>query len=184
MTIDHIVPQSLENKLEKLSVVRQHYGLPADFPINDFENWVPAHLHCNGSKNDSILQLSPAMIAVFTEVQAKAVLARDIASKIGSDWHLARIESTIAAAYEQDRLDLETVRQLKECVDNLYAQLQAPTKPLQLLLDDRFALYESEKGVEVRLLEIGEVAHCTDELRIIVRDINGRVTRDNADEHT
>lgn len=182
LTIDHIVPQSLEDKPEKLSEIKTHYGLPVDFPINDFENWVPAHQRCNGSKNDSIFQSSPAMIAVFAEVQHKAVLGREFASGIESDWHLARIESVIVAAHEQNRFDHETIKSLKELVDKIYANLPPPTKPLQLLLDNRFALYESAEGVEVRLIELGEAVACADEVRVIVRDSDGRIIRDSADE--
>lgn len=55
------------------------------------------------------------MIAVFSEVQA-----RDIASRIESDWHFAKIESTIAAAHQHNRFNLDTIKEIKELVDGSF----------------------------------------------------------------
>lgn len=182
LTIDHIVPQTLEDDPDSLSKIKQHYGLQEGFLINDFENWVPAHQHCNGSKNDSIFQQSPAMIAVFAEVQDKAALARKIASRIVSDWQFSRIGTIINAAHEQNKFDLDTIRDLKQLVDSIYAQFEPPNTPLQLLLDNRFALYESAEGVDVRLIELDEGVAVDDELRVVVRGLDGRIIRDSTDE--
>jgi len=50
ITVDHYIPEHLEDKAAELAKVRKGYGLPDNFAVNDFGNWLPAHWNCNQEK--------------------------------------------------------------------------------------------------------------------------------------
>jgi len=41
MRIDHILPRSLKDDPERLSVILEEYGLPHNFELDSLENWLP-----------------------------------------------------------------------------------------------------------------------------------------------
>src|SRR4051812_32313252 len=62
LTIDHVFPESLLDTPEQLEAIKQKYSLPADWKINGYTNWVPAHASCNGKKGTMIVRPSPAFL--------------------------------------------------------------------------------------------------------------------------
>src|SRR5690349_17600689 len=50
-TVDHVVAESLTDDPTALQETIELYKLPATFNVNSFENWLPAHNHCNQSKS-------------------------------------------------------------------------------------------------------------------------------------
>ncbi len=181
LAIDHVVPESLLEKPDQLRDVLDFYGLPKEFPLNDFENWVPSHPSCNCTKNDDIFQQSPAMTAVFTEVKKKAKLARETARSLASNWHFARLDTIISTAAEQRKYTPEAVLELIDSLKNIYADLTKPEQPLDFQLDDMVIVTESQKGIQVRLVEAQEAVPLHIEHRIIVTE-NGKIVRDSANE--
>lgn len=54
MEVDHIIPQSLWKKPEKLKKVLKKLGLNEYFEKNSYYNLVPTHSSCNIDKNNRI----------------------------------------------------------------------------------------------------------------------------------
>lgn len=64
VTIDHFFPKWLMEDDEEKAKILAEYSIPADFNIDDFENWLPAHAACNsakGKKAPRILLLAPGL---------------------------------------------------------------------------------------------------------------------------
>lgn len=52
--IDHIIPESLNTKPEKLNQIIREYELAVDFDVNALYNLVPTHGKCNQRKSDEL----------------------------------------------------------------------------------------------------------------------------------
>jgi hypothetical protein len=76
VTIDHILPESLLSKPTELLDALKEYGLAKTFEINSFENWVPAHSHCNATKRTTLYSSCPAMVKNLHEAGKKGKKAR------------------------------------------------------------------------------------------------------------
>lgn len=75
-TIDHVLPESLLDKPDELSTIKTEYGLAAEFGINDYCNWAPAHQHCNRNKGSFVSSKTPAFIKILETVQRKGKRAQ------------------------------------------------------------------------------------------------------------
>jgi hypothetical protein len=53
LSVDHVIPEHLQEKPEELARLLEHFGLPDSFRINDYCNWVPSHDRCNKEKAES-----------------------------------------------------------------------------------------------------------------------------------
>lgn len=82
VTIDHIIPEHIADDAEQLQAIKIQYGLDADFSINDYGNWVPAHPHCNRGKGTTIFPPTPAFIMILEKVQRKGKQAKNEADRI------------------------------------------------------------------------------------------------------
>lgn len=82
VTIDHIIPEHILAEPEKLQAIKIEYGLGADFSINDYCNWVPAHFHCNRNKGGDIYRRTPALITILKRVRRKGEQARKEEARI------------------------------------------------------------------------------------------------------
>jgi hypothetical protein len=111
VSVDHIVAESLLDDPDELQRWRDAYELGDSFDVNGYENWAPAHSNCNSRKGPALeASPSPSMIAIFRDVQRRAVNAQRVAAGVerdtAKDWILARVER----ALETDaisRADLE-----------------------------------------------------------------------------
>lgn len=72
ITVDHVLPEILEDKPDELAKIIHYYALPEDFKINSCMNWVPAHSKCNQEKSTRVYKNSPVMIKLLAEVAALA----------------------------------------------------------------------------------------------------------------
>jgi len=72
MHVDHIIPESLSEEPEKLAEVLSEFGLPGDFNLNSFENWLPACMGCNLQKNAKVFEPAPIMLDQLKTARSKA----------------------------------------------------------------------------------------------------------------
>lgn len=100
-TVDHIVPESLGDDATALRAVLADYGLPHDFDLNDFPNWVPSCQPCNGKKAAAIYARSPVMIGVLHRAGKRADVARRAAAEAERPLEparaVARLDAWLAA---------------------------------------------------------------------------------------
>ncbi|HZY96214.1 MAG TPA: hypothetical protein VFE35_03845 [Candidatus Cybelea sp.] len=78
--MDHVIPQGTE--ATDLRNIIAKYGLPADFKIEHFHNWVPAHMLCNRRKTDDLYRHTPAMLATLEHIATVAPEAQRIAERV------------------------------------------------------------------------------------------------------
>jgi hypothetical protein len=85
VTVDHIIPEYYIDRPEELSSIIELYGLPNDFDLNDFANWVPSHTKCNQRKSIKLFEVCPASLTILTRVLKKGITARKQHTKLLSD---------------------------------------------------------------------------------------------------
>ena len=74
MAVDHILPEALlkpENEKERIKVLKD-FGLDEKFEINSYENWLPAHGHCNNKKHDHVFRPTPLIQIFLDQARNKA----------------------------------------------------------------------------------------------------------------
>ena len=77
MQIDHVIPEHLLDTPERLAEVLNIFGLPADFDLNSFDNWMPSCLPCNNTKRGEVF--TPSLL-----VQAQLKITKSHAQKAQS----------------------------------------------------------------------------------------------------
>jgi len=75
-TVDHVIAEKYEGTPD-LARIKTLYGLDDSFQINDYCNWVLAHMHCNFRKGDDVFGVSPALIACLHDVAKRGARARE-----------------------------------------------------------------------------------------------------------
>jgi hypothetical protein len=80
--IDHIIPESLEQRPDQLSEALTSLGCPKDFNVNSFANWMPACRSCNGKKLD--LEWRPSLLVqlVLQRAATKEERVREAANTL------------------------------------------------------------------------------------------------------
>lgn len=111
-TIDHVLPESLEDSSARLAVIKNGFGLTEDFKINSFENWVPAHAACNSKKNDTVFAASPFMIASLEYVSRRASKARSISDRVAKNRKKGKILALLEDAATEGLVTKEEVQDL------------------------------------------------------------------------
>ncbi len=112
MEVDHIFPESLLEKPSELKAILDAFGLPSDFNINSFVNWLPACKTCNGMKNNRVFSPIP-IIQVYIQCAAeKAPFAQKLAGEIVSKRKIANALNVLEQTLENDKLEDEIVQTL------------------------------------------------------------------------
>lgn len=121
-TVDHAVPESLLDDESELHVLLQDYGLPDDFNINSYENWMPCCHRCNSIKSKTP---PPATPLVNRALQRMHMLAPDVekeARSLANNLSKDHVFKTLFAALEERKI---TMHDLKQLLDDFIHQ---PTK--------------------------------------------------------
>src|SRR5262249_24472363 len=77
MEVDHVIPEQLIGDEQRLKHVLGEFGLPAEFDLNSFENWLPAHGSCNRQKGDQPFEATPLIQRWIARARDKAAKARE-----------------------------------------------------------------------------------------------------------
>jgi hypothetical protein len=125
-TIDHVIPEHLEDKPETFEMLRVHLGLPTTFVINDYCNWLPAHDRCNKSKSGKSLQPSPMVTDILEKLIRKADTVRKFALSLAVNTDKQKILGRVMAAVENGHIK-------KEDIFNLFAPERANVDNPKLL---------------------------------------------------
>jgi len=112
MEVDHIIPEYLEGR-EDFGEIKVTLGLPDQFQLNSFENWMPAHSKCNRKKGSHIFKPTPQIQQFLEIATTRANRAFDLAEKYANERVIDRsIEAGLFAASE-GRLDDGQIEKLK-----------------------------------------------------------------------
>jgi hypothetical protein len=102
--VDHVIPERLAGYPEKLRCVINSYGLPDDFDLNSFENWLPSCAFCNNEKRGTVFEELPIIAVQLKKASAKADKARTLESETRSKQQVARAITIIETAHQQSAL--------------------------------------------------------------------------------
>lgn len=143
ISIDHFVPEHLTNDTDAVSRIITHYGLPEDFQINGFENWLPCHRHCNESKG-KVFELLPCHDIVFRELIEKAGLVRKTAKSIKENVEKDKLFAVICVALENGRILLgELLSFIADLGNGSFAEAES-IEPKLIRLDNGYWLHEDD----------------------------------------
>jgi hypothetical protein len=121
-TVDHVLPESLLDDDIARQKILTDYGLPTDFNINGYENWLPCHNHCNQSKSNKAPAFVPGNKMIFDRLKQRAHegerMARSVSSNVAKD----KVFKTIFAALETQTISMRDLDEL------LHAFIDDPAK--------------------------------------------------------
>jgi hypothetical protein len=112
MQVDHVVPECLLAEPPKLAAVLCALGLPSNFRINSFANWLPACGPCNGTKSDMVFVPSPIVQVLLQRTASKAANAERLAAKTVSERKIANALNVLEQAHDNGELDAEIIQTL------------------------------------------------------------------------
>ncbi|MCS3445016.1 MULTISPECIES: hypothetical protein [Bradyrhizobium] len=114
MRIDHVLPRTLKDDPEQLATVLKDYGLPDDFDLDSFENWLPTCDPCNSAKYKDAFRPTPIILRYIDRARAKATETKALAERIVTNQAISKALNTIEMAFDQWQLDLADLRPLIE----------------------------------------------------------------------
>ncbi len=113
-TIDHILPESLLNDLSEKARIFKIFGLKEEFNINGFENWLPAHSHCNQKKGTSAIEHVMLTSLILAETISKAAKVLRTSQVILENISKDKLLAKLAVALEKNQLTKYELENLLE----------------------------------------------------------------------
>ncbi len=121
ITIDHILPEYLEEKPKELQELITRFNLGTDFSINDYCNWAPMHFGCNTRKNADIFETAPYYIGIARSKASKAGEEERRAIKNKQfDMGLAVVARGIKQGLAPKSQAIEFLENIKQAIIGLY----------------------------------------------------------------
>jgi len=159
MEIDHVVPESLQDRPAELADVLARLGLPADFDLNGYANLLPSCVKCNGDKKARTFEPNFELTLALDTLAAKSDWVRKTAERTRRDVPADRILNAIVQALEARTLSLRDIDKLLIDIIKMPDQVGVPEDTL--VLDDGY-LYRRSKIASEGFCRCGQVA-CTGE---------------------
>ena len=132
-SVDHVIPEQLLTSPDELAGVLEQYGLPADFSVNGFGNWLPAHQRCNQQKSGAVLEYVPGLKLTLDKLAKKASKVAASAQAVTRNIEKDKVLAKVNVAFENKRV---TEDDLKELIVSL-----------RDIADDDAAIIEEEIGI-------------------------------------
>ena len=142
VTIDHVLPELLENDPKKLAVILKSFALAIDFKINDFPNWVPSHQSCNSRKSATVFSTSPVMVATLEYVSRRASQAKSICEKVAENRKKGKILALLEDAATEGLVT-------KDEIESLFAELPSPhvERPIVLRISSHWTVVRQDGDI-------------------------------------
>jgi len=134
MEVDHVIPESLSDDPSKLQDVLAKFGLPKDFDLQSFANWLPACRPCNLKKRETVFSPTPLIQMQLQTASAKASKAAEMADSLVTHKSAARAWNTIKRADTKGELRADLLKAIQEFL-SFHARQRAPEtadQPLRL----------------------------------------------------
>lgn len=116
MHVDHIIPEELLSNKPLLETHLRLFGLPKNFGINTFSNWMPSCSPCNQRKSSTIFNSTPIVQLELQKAIAKADKAYELAKKTVNKATIIKALNTLERANENGDLNQETIELLKPLI--------------------------------------------------------------------
>jgi hypothetical protein len=115
--VDHVIPEHLAECPEELQTVITSFGLPEEFNLNSFENWLPACAPCNNEKRGTVFEALPIFAVQLKKTSDKADKARALEVETRSKQQVLRAITVIETAHQQGTLDKLHFSRLRPLVE-------------------------------------------------------------------
>jgi hypothetical protein len=148
-TIDHVLPESLLDDDVKRRGILSDYGLPQDFNINGYENWLPCHNHCNQRKGSNVPEFIPGNKVIFDRLRQRALHTEQTAHSVSINADKDNVFKTIFAALERQTISM---RDLDELLDAFIHEPAKSGVPEDVMILD--------SGYWIRLDQIAREEEC------------------------
>lgn len=112
MEVDHVIPESLQNKPDRLREVLVTLGRTSSFDLNSYQNWLPACRPCNGRKRETVFDPSLLVQLHLQRAAERAEKARVLESRTISRREIANALNLLQRASEVGELDEDLKRAL------------------------------------------------------------------------
>ncbi|MGX5830092.1 hypothetical protein [Mesorhizobium sp. 43Arga] len=130
MEIDHIIPESLLGNPDRLAYILNWYGLPKDFDINSYANWLPASRNCNRKKSNSVFDPGGAILSYLEQARKNSAKCEALERKCLDDEEAAKILNEVERAFDLRAADL-----LVQSEFNRVASMDANFSPFKYVDD-------------------------------------------------
>lgn len=114
MEVDHVIPKALRDEPDRLAEVLALFGLPEDFNLESFENWLPSCRTCNNRKRDLVFQPTPRVQVNLQVAGKRASEAAALAAAWVSDRAVSKAWNTIKRAHAARHLPENLLAELRE----------------------------------------------------------------------
>jgi len=111
-TIDHVLPEMLAYEEDSRRTVLNEYGLPDDFAINSYSNWLPCHHICNQRKGARPLRNSAGTQLILDGLANRAPKIAAKARAVISNATKDKVFSTLFAALERRTITIRDIDDL------------------------------------------------------------------------
>jgi hypothetical protein len=111
-TVDHVIPEYLLDDPAKLNKILTDYGLPSSYQINGYENWLPAHSHCNSTKSSRVDEFIPSYRPIFERLMQYALRVRRTAEAIERDQGKAKVLTRLLHALDTNTVSVTDITDL------------------------------------------------------------------------
>lgn len=108
-TVDHVIPESLLSKPDEFARVKHLFSLHADFAINSYSNWLPAHDRCNRGKSAKVFAPVPMLVAVLEKLSREAESVQAIATRVENNRKVDTLLGKLLAAVENSTISKEEI---------------------------------------------------------------------------
>lgn len=142
MRVDHVLPRSLKDDPQRLSTVLKDYGLPDDFNLDSFENWLPTCDPCNSAKYKEPFRPTPIILRYIDRARAKAAETKALAERVVTNQAISKALNTIERAIDQAQFNLADLRPLIE----LYEEHQQRAQVREFRVTPHFTILHEREG--------------------------------------
>jgi len=105
MEVDHVIPETLLEDRKRLATILTDYGLPADFNLQAWANWLSACSPCNNRKRSRVFNATPRIQLDLQIAAEKAPKAAALAAARVNAQVVSRAWNTIKRADANGHLD-------------------------------------------------------------------------------
>jgi hypothetical protein len=116
MQVDHIIPESLLENKKELADALLDFGLPSNFDLNSYSNWMPSCSGCNRSKSNSVFNPSPLIQRQIETAAGKAQKSSELAEKSASKREITKALNTLERAHTVEGLSDEVKSSLQPLI--------------------------------------------------------------------
>ena len=164
--IDHIIPESLLQKLEKFKEIKQDFGLDKNFNLNELYNLVPSHSKCNHRKSDDLFSKSTTLFYLSITDKTESKIKIEI-EKLKRNKNKGLILSKLQSALSTNTIDAKDLRKILieaekhnwnikeiklpfgvEFIDEIYDTFYLDTD-FSKLLDNKLLIHNEEESLEL-----------------------------------